>query len=170
MMKKMLSLSLLGLACSVLAQDTGNTGPLTFETPPGWTVSYQESGGARMYTFSHSEPLPMKVLMLSAWPTDGSRESIPALMGTLAQGFLEGAKQSQVPLKTETYVTKDIAGSAYSGQYVGFVIDLPGDTPQVQTLFMIGDDQGLWNGQYTGPADEWKLILKMLSTIKNSKS
>ena len=51
-MKKMLSLSLLSLACTVLAQDTGKTGPLNFEMPPGWSATFQNPGGAEMYTFT----------------------------------------------------------------------------------------------------------------------
>lgn len=169
-MKKLFSLSLISLACTALAENTGDTGPLVVETPPGWTVTYQEAGATRIYTFNHSEPLPMKVLLMSEWPAGGNKESIPALMDTLATGFLNQAKQSQIPLKTQNYTIKNIAGPAYSGQYVGFILDLPEDTPQVQTLFMIGDDNGLWNGQYTGPLDEWKQVLKMLGTLQKKGS
>lgn len=167
-MKNLLTAFLLCFTTTALAQDATETDPLLFETPSGWTVTYQNPGGAEIYTFNHKDPFPMKVLMLSRWPAGGGNDQIPGYMETLAQSFLSQVEEMKIiQLKTTQYAVKEIAGDTYSGQYVGFVMDLPVDTPQVQTMFMISDGNGIWNGQFTGPIENWKEILAMLKTVKN---
>ena len=58
-----------------------------------------------------------------------------------------------------------IEGKEFSGEAVVFVFE--GDI--YQTIFMVGNGDGLWNGQFTGSSEGWSDALKILENLKLEK-
>jgi hypothetical protein len=69
-----------------------------------------------------------------------------------------------IKLKTVQYKIEEIAGDTFSGSFVQFEIE-GGIT---QTMFMIGDAEGIWNGQFTGTKERWIEALAILKKLKKN--
>jgi hypothetical protein len=101
--------------------------------------------------------------MFSRSPVPGNVKQIPEQIETLAKSFAEAAKDSKdFKLKIDKYKIEEIAGDAFQGSFVQFEIE-GGVT---QTMFMIGDAEGIWNGQFTGTKERWAEALSILKKLK----
>jgi len=69
------------------------------------------------------------------------------------------------PFRTGSkYKIEEIAGNTFSGSFVQFEIE-GGVT---QTMFMIGDAEGIWNGQFTSTMERWAEALAILKKLKKN--
>ena len=90
-------------------------------------------------------------------------KQIPEQIEAMAKGFVGMAKDNKdLKLKTDKYKIEEITGDTFSGNFVQFEVD-GGFT---QTMFMVGDDEGIWNGQFTGTKERWAEALRILKSMK----
>ena len=83
---------------------------------------------------------------------------------TLFPLLAEDAKQALIVEAPDTWNIEEIAGDTFSGSFVKFEID-GGIT---QTMFMIGDTEGIWNGQFTGTKEGWTEAISILMKLKKN--
>ena len=135
---------------------------LILETPEDWKVNFEGEKGIQFYTVTLKED-PSTILMLSRWPVRSTAQEIPELVNTLGEAFLDQAKENKdFELKTEKYKVKEIKGDNFFGNYVKFKIK----GGIIQTMFMIGKEKDLWNGQFTGTEKQWTEALSIIKKIK----
>lgn len=105
-----------------------------------------------------------QILPLSANVTKGNLSfQIPEQIEVMAKKFAERAKDNKgLKLNSKEYTIKEIAGDTFSGSFVQFEIE-GGFT---QTMFMIGDAEGIWNGQFRGTKESWAEALSLLKKLK----
>jgi hypothetical protein len=88
---------------------------------------------------------------------------IPQQIEIMAKGFVKTAKDNKnFKLKTDKYEIEEITGDTFSGRVVQFEID----GGLIQTMFMIGNTEGIWNGQFTGTKERWAEALSILKKFK----
>jgi hypothetical protein len=93
----------------------------------------------------------------------GNINQIPEQIEVMAKKFAERAKDNKgLKLNSKEYTIKEIAGDTFSGSFVQFEIE-GGFT---QTMFMIGDAEGIWNGQFRGTKESWSEALSLLKKLK----
>lgn len=81
----------------------------------------------------------------------------------MAKRFAERANDNKgSKLKTDEYTIEEIAGDTFSGSFVQF--EFKGGF--TQTMFMIGDAEGIWNGQFAGTRERWAEALSILKKLK----
>ena len=135
---------------------------LIVEAPPSWKVEFKGDKGMQFYTVTRKEG-DTALLMFSRWPAPGNVKQIPELIEAMAKGFVGRAKDNKdIKLKTDKYKIEEIAGDTFSGSFVQFEVD-GGFT---QTMFMIGDTEGIWNGQFTGTKERWTEAVSILKKLK----
>ena len=116
----------------------------------------------QFYTVTRKEG-DTALLMFSRWPAPGNVNQIPEQIEGMAKGFVGMTKGNKdIKLKTDQYKIEEIAGDTFSGSFVQFEIE-GGVT---QTMFMIGDAEGIWNGQFTGTKERWVEALSILKKLK----
>lgn len=92
-------------------------------------------------------------------------EAISAYLKQIADDFLKDAKQSDdFSLDTPDYKTETIEGKQFSGEVVIFSIE----GGMYQTIFMLSDGDGIWNGQYTGTKEGWTDAVNILKALKKN--
>ena len=161
-MKNILSAIFLAstVAFPLLAEEVKQS--LTVEAPATWNVEYKSDKGMQFYTVTRKEG-DTALLMFSRWPAPGNVNQIPEKIEGMAKGFVGMAKGNKdITLKTDQYKIEEIAGDTFSGSFVQFEIE-GGVT---QTMFMIGDAEGIWNGQFTGTKERWVEALSILKKLK----
>ncbi|GAA5484386.1 hypothetical protein Hsar01_03630 [Haloferula sargassicola] len=85
-------------------------------------------------------------------------------MKQIADGFLvEADKNDEIKIKAKEYKIEKIEGDEFSGAFVLFSIE-GGFT---QAMFMFGDNEGIWNGQFTGTPERWADAIEILKSLKN---
>lgn len=137
--------------------------PLMVQAPPQWQVKYQGDNGIQFYSVNIKGGGAL--LMFSRWPVPGGKDQIPALVDTLAKGFITTAKTNpDLKLQSYDYKTEPLVGDSFSGQFVTFTIN----DDLVQTMFMFSDGDGLWNGQFTGTKEKWIEALDILKKLKRN--
>jgi hypothetical protein len=142
----------------------GEKQALIVEVPATWKVEFKGDKGMQFYTVTRKEG-DTALLMFSRWPAPGNVNQIPKQIEAMAKGFAEQAKDSkEFKLKTDKYKIEEIAGDTFSGSFVQFEID-GGVT---QTMFMIGDAEGIWNGQFTGTKERWAEAVSILKKLKKN--
>jgi hypothetical protein len=154
-------LILLGLP----ARADSTTGPLVV-TPPSsdWSVQYKKDTNGEVYTLV-CPPGQNILLTFSRWPAPGDADQIPGFLETMAKKFAELAQRNpKIKLESTAYTSGEFIGYPFSGKYVEFTIK--GGLKQV--LFMFSEGNGIWNGQYIGPADGWLDAMEVLKGIKKS--
>jgi hypothetical protein len=135
---------------------------LIVEAPATWKVEFKGDKGMQFYTVTRKEG-DTALLMFSRWPTPGNVNQIPEQIETIAKGFVGMAKDNKdIKLKTDQYKIEEISGDTFSGSFVQFEIE--GGISQ--TMFMIGDAEGIWNGQFTGTKERWVEALVILKKLK----
>ena len=135
---------------------------LIVEAPATWKVEFKGDKGMQFYTVTRKDG-DTALLMFSRWPAPGNVKQIPEQIEALAKGFLAAVKDNKdIKLKTDKYQIEAIAGDTFSGRFVQFEID-GGIT---QTMFMIGDAEGIWNGQFTGTKERWAEAVSILKKLK----
>lgn len=138
--------------------------PLIVDVPPQWTVEFKGDKGIQFFTVTRTEAEPA-LLMFSRWPAPGNKDQIPNLVDSLGKRFLEHAKANpKIKLESEDYITGEIKGTVFSGKYASFTIF----NGLLQTMFMISDGDGIWNGQFTGSKERWAEALEILRKLKNN--
>ena len=151
------------LGCSTSAPV--GQGPLVIHTPAGWLLEHDTPGGLDFYhlwTSSGKDGL----LMFSKWPPPSRPEDIPELVRKVADGFVQQAKKSaEFTLVDEKYEFDQFAGDHCRGSYATFRVK-SADTKAVQAMFMMSVGGEVWNGQFTGTAEQWKQAVRLLTTIK----
>lgn len=135
---------------------------LIVEAPATWKVEFKGDKGMQFYTLTRKEG-DTALLMFSRWPAPGNVKQIPEQIEAMAKGFVGIAKGNKdIKLKTDKYKIEKIAGDTFSGSFVQFEID-GGFT---QTMFMLGDAEGIWNGQFTGTKERWAEAVSILKKLK----
>ncbi len=137
---------------------------LIVETPATWKVEFKGDKGMQFYTVTRKES-DTALLMFSRSPVPGNVNQIQEQIETMAKGFVGLAKDNKdFKLKTDKYKIEDIAGATFSGSFVQF--EIQGGV--IQTMFMIGDAEGIWNGQFTGTKERWVEALTILKKLKKN--
>ena len=136
---------------------------LVIVAPENWSIEYNGDKGIEFYTIKGPKPDSAELLMLSRWPVPAKKEEIPQMIEAMAKNFLV-AVQANKAIKDQFtgYKIEDIKGISFSGQYAFF----PSKTGMVQTMYMVGDGNGIWNGQFTGTEAGWKEALGVLQKLK----
>lgn len=135
---------------------------LTLKTPATWKVEYKGDEGIQFYTVTRKDG-DQALLMFTRSPVSGNVNQIPERIKQLAEGFLvEAGKNEQIKLKSKEYKIEKIEGDDFSGSFVLFSIE-GGFT---QAMFMIGDEEGIWNGQFTGTPERWAEAVAILKSLK----
>ncbi len=135
---------------------------LIVEAPEPWEVKYKGKKNLQFYTVTRRDGAK-HVLMFSKWPAAGNIDQIPDLVKQLAERFLATAeKNEKIKLKSKEYEIEKITGDEFSGSFVSF----SQEDGSVQTLFMIGDKEGIWNGQFSGSPENWTEAVTVLQTLK----
>src|SRR5262249_35216470 len=102
---KLITAVLFFLACS-----PDNKGPLSFETPAGWTVQHKKSKGIHSYILAAPTILEGQ-LEFSEWPAPGKPEDMPAIIGRVTTSFLQQARAtSAFRVASEDYHIEHFAG------------------------------------------------------------
>jgi hypothetical protein len=161
-MKKILAAIILTstAALPLLAEEAKQA--LIVEAPATWKVEFKGDKGMQFCTVTRKEG-DTALLMFSRWPAPGNVNQIPEQIEAMAKGFVGMAKDNKdIKLKTDQYKIEEIAGDTFSGSFVQFEIE-GGVT---QTMFMIGDAEGIWNGQFTGKIERWAEALAILKKLK----
>lgn len=135
---------------------------LIVNAPETWKVEFKGDNGMQFYTATHKGG-DTALLMFSRYPVPGNVNQIPEQIESLARGFFAQAKeQKSFKLKTTEYKIEEIAGETFSGRFVRFEVE--GGISQ--TMFMIGDGEGIWSGQFTGTKERWDEALAILKSLK----
>ena len=135
---------------------------LIVEAPATWKVEFKGDKGIQFYTVTRKEG-DKALLMFSRWPAPGNVKQIPEQIEAMAKGFVGMAKDNKdLKLKTDKYKIEEITGDTFSGNFVQFEVD----GGLTQTMFMVGDDEGIWNGQFTGTKERWAEALRILKSMK----
>lgn len=163
-MKTQIASIVIGMATAILAAGAEVKQALAVETPQGWKVEFKGDERLQFYTVTRKEG-DMALLMFSRSPVPGNVAQIPERVEALAKGFVTTAKESKdFTLEKEEYVLEKIEGEAFSGQFV--VFQIKGGI--LQAMFMVGDEGGIWSGQFTGTKERWAEALEILKKLKKN--
>jgi opacity protein-like surface antigen len=131
---------------------------LIVEAPATWKVEFKGGEGWQLYTVTQKDNGAFLEFSQSPGGADNVNQ-IPEEIKVMA----ERAKDNKgFKLKSEKYTIEEIAGDTFSGSFVQFEIE-GGFT---QTMFMIGDAEGIWNGQFRGTKKQWAEALSLLKKLK----
>ena len=137
---------------------------LIVEAPTTWRVEFKGDKGMQFYTVTRKEG-DTALLMFSRSPVPGNVKQIPEQIEAMAKGFVGLAKgNKEIKLKTDKYKIEEIAGDKFSGSFVQFEIE----GVITLTMFMIGDAEGIWNGQFTGTKERWAEAIAILKKLKKN--
>lgn len=137
---------------------------LNVEAPDTWKVEFKGDKGLQFYTVKRKQG-DTALLMFSRWLAPGNVNQIPEQIEMMAKGFVGMARGNKdIKLKTDQYKIEEIAGETLSGRFVQFEIE----GGVFQTMFMIGDAEGIWNGQFTGTKERWVEALSILKNLKKN--
>ena len=138
---------------------------LAVNVPEGWEFEFKGNSGVEFYVVKNPGENP-SLLMFSPWPPPNRVDDIPALMRMLADGFVEGAAVSEeFTLESSDYRIEDFEGDHTIGSFVLFEVE----GGIAQTLFMFGRGTDLWNGQFTGPGEDWEAALSIVRSLEPKK-
>ena len=150
-MKKILAATILTLSTTLPSIAEEAKQALIVDAPATWKVEFKGDTA---------------LLMFSRWPAPGNVNQIPETVEMLAKGFVAQAKDNKdLKLKTTDYKIEEIDGDTFSGRFVQFEIE----GGFCQTMFMIGDTEGIWNGQFTGTKERWTEALSSLKKLKKKE-
>lgn len=136
-------------------------GPLVVMAPEGWKVSYKDQ--AQFYVVRKEEG-KVSVLMFSATSFTSEAADIPGYIKSVASEFVKEAKgKAELADMDPNYTVEKIQGQAFFGEAAVFK-----SSNLVQTIFMISDGLGNWNGQFTGSATDWQVAKGVLEGLKRS--
>lgn len=157
-----LILSVLALSCMALFANEAM--PLKIDAGEKWKVDYKGDG---IQFFTITRPGGEHVLlMFSRWPVPGGKEQITPMIKQMADAFLaEAAKQEELKTIRKDYKVEKIEGVQYSGEAAVFETE----DGMRQTLFMISNGDGIWNGQFTGSGPMWDEAKELLKKIKKAE-
>lgn len=137
-------------------------GSLAVSVDEKWTLNHRR-GDFYSFTRTNDESV---LLMFSRLPLIGKREKIPVYLDQMAEGFLEKSKKSTgFSLATEEFTKEKIEGIEFTGEAVVFTIQ----GGFCQAMFMFGDGNQIWSGQFTGSEEHWAEALKILKQLKRNK-
>jgi hypothetical protein len=163
-MKSKIVTILLSLCNAVLSLGAEVKQALAVEAPASWEVKYKGDKGIQFYTVIRKDG-DTALLMFSRSPVSGNVAQIPEQIETLAKGFVsQAAKSNDFKLESTEYKIEKIEGEHFSGRFVQFAVK----GGIVQTMFMIGDSEGIWNGQFTGTKERWAEALEILKKLKKN--
>jgi len=135
--------------------------PLQIQADDDWNIEY-ENQGVQFFTITRPEGENV-LLMFSRWPAPGGKEQIPTYIKQMAEGFLtEMEKQEELKSVQKAYKIVKINGVEFSGEAAVFQIE----GGMLQTMFMVSDGDGIWNGQYTGSPEIWEKAKVILMNLK----
>jgi opacity protein-like surface antigen len=135
---------------------------LIVEAPATWKVEFKGGEGWQLYTVTQKDNGAF--LQFSQSPGGvGNVNQIPEQIEAMAKKFAERAKYNKgLKLNSKEYKIEEIAGDTFSGSFVQFEIE-GGFT---QTMFMIGNAEGIWNGQFRGKKELWAEARSLLKKLK----
>ena len=164
-MKKILAATILTLSTTLPSIAEEAKQALIVDAPATWKVEFKGDKGMQFYTATRKKG-DTALLMFSRWPAPGNVNQIPETVEMLAKGFVAQAKDNKdLKLKTTDYKIEEIDGDTFSGRFVQFEIE----GGFCQTMFMIGDTEGIWNGQFTGTKERWTEALSILKKLKKTE-
>lgn len=143
-------LTLILFGCSQSSKD-----PLTFLSPDGWKVEHKTPGDFHFYSLRAGPP-GGGLLMFSQWPVPSRPEDIPTLV-----------RQWADDLPSHEYQVEQFTGEQSQGSYVVFQIGSSASN-LMQSIFFLSVDGSIWNGQFTGPSNEWAQALIVLKSIRQA--
>ena len=150
------------LAASLPAQTVELDPPLIVSTPPAWTVEFNGDKGLAFYVVKKPGG-GMALLMFSRMPIPLTKDAIPGYLTDMVSRFLKKVKGSpMVKLESDAYVRETITGTEFAGESASFAIG----SGLIQTMFLIGNGEGIWSGQFTGTKEGWTEALEILKTLK----
>ncbi len=157
-MKPIFTLLIFLLVC---LKGSASEGPLVVSVDEKWSVDYK-GDGTEFYSVTRTKN-EQALLMFSRWPAPGNRDQIPVYLNQMAEGFLkEAAKSEDFSLETDSFKKEKIKGSDFSGEAVVFAIQ----GGLYQTMFMLSDGDGIWNGQFSGSKERWEEAVEILKQLK----
>jgi len=157
---KVITLIVLSITILISQLVAADQWPLVVTAEPEWSIEYTDDG---VHFFTLTRPEGENVLlMFSKWPASGGKEQIPGLIKRMADGFLDKEKNKVMSFifKNE-YEVEKLEGDEFSGEAAIF----KGRFELFQTMFMVSDGDGIWNGQFSGSETMWveaKIILENL--------
>jgi hypothetical protein len=141
---------------------------LIVEAPATWTVKFRGDQGMQFYSVTRTESDPrsmadLTILIFARSPDSGNVNQIPEQIESLAKGSVELPNDNKnLKFKTDKYKIEEIAGDTFSGRFVQF----ERENGVTLTIFMIGDTEGIWKGQFTGTKERWTEALAILKSLK----
>jgi len=136
-------------------------GPLKVAVDERWSLDYK-GDGVQFYSLTRTKN-ESALLMFSKWPAPGNRDQIPVYLNQMAEGFLKEAKRNEeFSLDSDSYEKEKIEGIEFSGEAVVFTVQ----GGLYQTMFMLSNGDGIWNGQFSGSKERWKEAVEILKQLK----
>ena len=132
-------------------------------------MEYQRAGELSFYTVTSSDP-EQYALMFYEWPAPSQPREIRELLQALSDGFLmhmTNTSPQATVLNPESKI-EPIMGDVCRGNYVLFRVR-DGEMETIQTMFMVAVDGKLWNGQFTGTAEEWPCAWNLIRSIRPAR-
>jgi flagellar hook assembly protein FlgD len=151
-------------ALPLLAEEAKQS--LIVEAPATWKVEFNGDKGMQVYTVVLREDGDTGLFRITRWPDEaGNVKQIPEQIEASAKNFLADAKDSKdFKVKTEKYQIEEITGDTFSGRFVMLEMD----NGTIQTIFMIGDAEGVWSGVYSGTKERWAEVVSILKKLKKN--
>lgn len=163
-MKTKIITILLSLSTALLSLGADVKQALAVEVPATWELKYKGEKRMQFYTATRKDG-DSALLMFSRSPVPGNVAEIPEQIDELAKGFVSLVeKNKDLKLESTKYTVEKIEGVLFSGSFVQFSIK----GGIVQTMFMIGDNEGIWTGQFTGTKERWAEALEILKKLKKN--
>jgi hypothetical protein len=164
-MKFLLSITVVFLSFGLSALAESEAGPFQVHAATGWSVKYQGDNGVQLYSITRPPQEGFILLMFSRKPGKGNREQIAEYIDYMAKGFPERVKKNpMLKLDSERYTKEEFKGDSFSGEFVVFTFA----NGAKQAMFMFGDSDEAWSGQYSGPSERWLEALEILKAIKKN--
>ena len=143
---------------------TAEERPLIVNADPQWHIDYKDQG---IHFFTMTRPRGEEVLlMFSKWPAPGGEDQIPVFVKQMADGFMDKMNDNIIPLVSkDAYELETISGAEFSGQAAVFKTTVG----TYQTMFMVSDGDGIWNGQFSGSKSMWSEAKAVLEKLQRTK-
>ncbi len=152
------------LFCSAFSSFAGSPEtkqPLTIEVPSDWKVEYTPKDGIPFYSLSHESKLGDIAITSSPFPAN--KEAIPKNLDLMAKRYL--TPNGSLSFENPDQKPGAIEGDTLSGSFVVLFFK---DSPIIQALFIVGDTQSMWYGEFTGTKEMWGKALDIIKKIKRT--
>lgn len=138
--------------------------PLSVDMPDTWELKH--SGAGKMHFYSGGPKAnDTSRLFFRQLSDKGTVDQIPEVFGQLIKKFTAQVNERMPAGADKTvFEIEKFEGPTFSGNFVRF----PVGRTHIMTIFIIGDDQALWQGQFLGTSREWSEAGEILRNLKTS--